>query len=58
MKRFLSWFAAAVLLLQSVATSLVYAQDVNDNVEFDSTPAVETTVVDQASDDSIGGGGW
>ena len=44
-----------MLLLQSVATSLVYAQDVSDNVEFDSTPVVETAV-EQASDDSIGGG--
>ena len=52
MKRFLSMLAMAVLVLQSVATSLVYAADLADqNEESESVPVVETAAVDEDADD-------
>ena len=48
--------AMAVLVWQSVATSLVYATDLaNPGEESDSTPVVETTVVDEETDESNSG---
>ena len=53
MKRFLSMLALAVLVLQSVATSAVYATDMADSSE-ETVPetAVETEVDDGVSDES------
>ena len=48
MKRFLSVLAMAVLVLQSMVTSLVYATDqANPNEEPDSVPVAEAVVVDE-----------
>ena len=55
MKRFLSMLAMAVLVLQSVATSAVYATDIaSENEESDSAPVVETVVADEETDESNG----
>ena len=53
MKRFLSMLALAVLVLQSVATSAVYATDIADsNEETVPEMAVETEVSDPVSDEN------
>ncbi len=47
--------AMAVLVLQSVATSAVYATDIaSENEESDSAPVVETVVADEETDESNG----
>ena len=47
--------AMAVLVLQSVATSAVYATDIaSENEESDSVPVVETVVADEETDESNG----
>jgi hypothetical protein len=57
MKRFLSMLALAVLVLQSVATSAVYATDIaSENDGSDSVPVVETVVADEETDESNGEG--